>query len=354
MTSQINVSALTLNAEEVKDVSQVIFERVFENSTIEQIHDIVTGVKYKTQIVFGGSIGDSLKVSTGCTPNAANGLTFTEDFWDPTRFDARWEHCQADMNALFKMFRSYQKINPDFYNRIGSEEMGVLIAKIEDALPTDIMTKVWFSDKAAETIADGGKFKNGTDLDLYNGIDGIWKQVFAKIPTTAANYVAIAKNAGASYAAQAITPAESAQLLTDMYFKADARLTDDPNAKFLVTSSIYNAYLQYLASTQAAGGGFTQIIENGQPKLYVYGIEVVKMSLWDRKIKQLFDNGTKLDMPNRALLTTKGNIPVGTVSTEDFDHLDSFYDQYRKVNVLDAAVALDGKFLQPYLGVAAF
>lgn len=354
MANLINVQNLTLNAEEVKEVSQVIFERVFMNPSIENIHDVITGIKYKTQIVFGGAIGDSLKVSTGCTPNQANGLTFTEDFWDPETYDARWEHCQADMDALFKMFRSYQKMNPDFYNRIGSEEMGVIIAKIEEALTPDLIAKIWFSDKNAETVADGGNFTNGTDLALYNGIDGLFKQALMKVPTTSEYYVPIAKNEGANYAGQALTGEEAKDILLAMYFKADPRLLDEGDARFLVTSSIYNGYLQYITNTQDKNGGFTQTLEDGKPRLWLYGIEIVKMSIWDRKIKQLFDNGTKLDKPHRAILTTRYNIPVGTVSTEDFDSLDSFYDQYKKVNVLDAVVSLDAKFLQAYLSVVAY
>lgn len=354
MATIINVENLTLNPEEVKDVSQIMWERVIESPTIADIHDVIEGIKYKTQILFGGSMGDSLRVSVGCTPNQAEGLELTEDFWDPVRYDARWEHCQADVDALFKLFKNYQKMNPDFYDRIGSEEMGILIAKIEQALPMDILTKAWFSDSDAATTADGGDFKVGTDLTLYNGNDGIWKQVFAKITSEDENYVEITANAGATYAAQKITPADAAAVLESMYFAADSRLKDDPDARILVTSSIFDGYLQYLKNTQATGGGFTAILENGQPALSIYGMPVVKMPLWDRKIKALFDNGTVYDKPNRALMTTKYNIPIGTVSSQDFTAIDSFYEKYKKINVLDAVVEFDAKFLQPYLGVAAY
>lgn len=354
MPSLINVEDLTLNPQEVTEVSQIMWERVIESPTIADIHDVIEGIKYKTQILFGGIMGDSLKVSVGCTPNPANGLELTEDFWDPIRYDARWEHCQADVNALFKLLKNYQKMNPDFYNRIDSEEMGILIAKIEQALPLDIMAKVWFNDSDAALIADGGNFTAGTDLALYNGNDGIWKQVFTKIVPGDENYVEITANAGATYADQKITPADAAEVLEAMYFAADPRLKDDPDARILVTSSIFDGYLQYLKNTQATGGGFTAILENGQPALSIYGIPVVKMPLWDRKIKSLFDNGTKYDKPNRALMTTKYNIPIGTVSEQDFTSIDSFYEKYKKINVLDAVVEFDAKFLQRYLGVAAY
>ena len=48
----INADALTLHAREAETVSEVIFERVFNDSDLAEYHEIETGINVKTQIAF--------------------------------------------------------------------------------------------------------------------------------------------------------------------------------------------------------------------------------------------------------------------------------------------------------------
>lgn len=355
MASIIDVQDLTLNPEEAREISQITFEMLWEDENLlTKVHDIVTGIKMKEQIVFGTNIGDSLKVLKGCKPDTAKGFELSEKFWDPEIIAARWEHCQADVDRLFKMWKRYEKINPDFF-KLEGEELAVVVMAIMNSLPTNILTIAWFGDKAADRIADGGNFSAGVDLDLYNAIDGLWKQIFAEIGAGDANYVNIPKNNGANYAAQVMTPAEAKATLTSMYFKADRRLRANTDGlMFLVTDGIYDGYLQWLESVQETGAGNTMIVENNQPVLRHFGIEVVNMNIWSRKIEELQNDGTKLNLPNRAVLTNKYNIPLGTTSESDFDTVESDYNSYEKINFMDVAMTLDAKLLQAYLAVAAY
>ena len=181
MASLIDISALTLNTEEAKEIGKLIIEKAFVQGTLADVHDIETGVLYDMQIPFAGQISDSLNAASGCTPNAGSGVAMTEKVWTPKIYDSRWEHCAADLNKLFKLFQKASRINPDFYNRINSQEMGVIYALIEQMLNTTLSNKVWFSDTAADLASGAGVFTAGTDLDLWNVIDGLFKQIFAKL-----------------------------------------------------------------------------------------------------------------------------------------------------------------------------
>lgn len=353
MASLIDISALTLNTEEAKEIGKLIIEKAFVEGDLSQIHDIETGVMYDTQIPFAGMIEDSLKLSSGCTPNAGTGLVMTEKVWTPKIFDSRWEHCAAELNKLFKLFQKAQRINPDFYDRIDSQEMGVIYALIEQMVKNALPKKVWFSDVDADTIANGGVLKNGTDKTLYNVIDGLFKQIFAEVGTGDSNYVAITENAGVSYAAQALPVDAAVGYLTDVVNAADSRLLQDATAKILVTRTIADNYRNTLR-TKNLGAGFMEVTENGRPTLYFDGYEVVTMHEWDRIINADFDNGTTKDLPHRIVFTVPANIPVATVSTDDLTTLESFYDQYRKSNIVDVAFSLDAKHLEPYMTVAAY
>jgi len=352
MASLIDISGLTLNTEEAKEIGKLIIEKAFVQGELAEIHDIETGVHYDMQIPFAGQIADSLKASSGCTPNTGSGVVMTEKVWEPKIYDSRWEHCAADLNKLFKLFQKAQRINPDFYNRIDSQEMGVIYALIEQMLRTNLPVKVWFSDTAADLASGSGVFTAGTDLDLYNVIDGLFKQIFAdaNIPR-----VTISENGSASYALQdsEFSDEDAYNVLKNMVNIADARLLMDPGAKFLVTRSISDRYKNHLRE-KTLGNGFLEVTENGKTRLYFDGYEVVTMHEWDRTIRAAQDNGTTYNLPHRAVFTTPENIPVATVSTDDLSTLDSFYDQYRKSNIIDVAFSLDAKLLESYMAVAAY
>lgn len=357
MASLINNGTFTFNKEELKDWSKVINELTFGDPELSEIHDIQQGIKYNTQIVFAGRVGLMGKVVSGCTPNAVSGITLTEKTWTPVDLDFRLEHCSADVNAQDKLVRQMAKMNPDFYNVIEGSQSAIgnfLVAKVTEGFKENLLRQVWFSDTAADTVANAGVLTNGTDKTYFNAFNGLFKQIFGEVGSGDSNYVSISKNAGASYALQALASGDAIATLKAMYNAADSRLIDSGAAKFYVTRSIWDGYLNDLESVQNSGAGNTMINENGQVSLTYRGIPVVKMDIWDRVIKAYEDNGTTLNLPHRAVLTTPANIPVGTLASDDFGTLEAFYDMYHKVNVIDGVYTLDAKHLETYMTVAAY
>jgi hypothetical protein len=356
MASEIT-SSFAFNREELKDWSKVINELTFGDPTLNELHDIEQGIKYNQQIVFAGRMGLMGKTVTGCTPNAVAGVALTEKTWTPVDMDFRLEHCSADVNAQDKLIRQMSKMNPDFYNVIeGSNSVvgNFLVAKVVEGFNENLLRQAWFEDTAAALTTGGGVFKVGTDLGFFNSYNGFFKQIFTEIPSTDAKYVAITKNAAASYALQTLASGDAIATLRAMYLKADSRLLDSGNAQFYVTRTIFDGYLNDLESIQNTGGGNTVINENGQISLTYRGIPVVKMDVWDRVIAAYQDNGTKWNLPHRAVLSTPMNLKIGTLATDDFGALDAFYDQYHKVNVIDGVYTMDAKLLEKYLTVAAY
>jgi len=349
----INADALTLNPREAETVSEVIFERVFNDSDLAEYHEVETGIDVKTQIAFAERLGLLGKKSEGCTPNEAGGFTLTQKYWTPVLEDFRLKHCQNDMPALLKLFRKSQRINPDFFDAVGTQEFGVIISAVESSLIENIHRKVWFNDTAAATIANSGVFTNGTDLEYFNSFDGLFKQIFTEVPANAANRVAITANAGTTYTGQILAEDAALAIFEKMVVAADERLVSADDAFILTTRSMADNYRATLRNKNL-GSGFLEVVEEGRPKLYFDGIEVKVRYDWDRYIKQYQNNGTKHHLPHRAVLTTKSNIPVGTLSEEDLTKLDVFYDKTLKTNIMDAAYTLDAKHLEAYMTVAAY
>lgn len=356
MALAINNGTFTFNKEELKDWSKVIHQLTFANKELSALHDVETGIKYNTQIVFSAKGGLLGKAVTGCTPNPITGITLSDKVWSPVKEDFRLEHCSADVNQQDKLVNQMAKMNPDFYNIIDGSQSVIgdfLVASIIERFNENLLRKIWFNDTAS-AIQPTGVITTGTDLGYFNTFDGLFKQIKVNVPTSSSNYVAIAKNAGTTYAAQTLASGESIAVLKAMYGKADSRLLSSVGAKFYVTRSLYDGYLNDLESLQTAGVGNTMITENGQLVLKYRGYEVVNMEIWDRSISAYENNGTKANLPNRAVFSTPSNLKVGTLSTDDFGTVEAFYDQYRKSNVIDGIYTIDAKQMENYLTVAAY
>lgn len=350
MATKIDVSALTLNPQEATEVSQAVMELVFVQNTLSEYHEIETGVQHQQQIVFVGQLGIGGEALTGCTPAEQDALALTQKYWTPALIAGRFSHCQNDLNKLMKLFTKAQRANPDYFDKEGSEEMNLLAGAISESIKTSVNAKVWFSDTAADHVSGAGVFTNGTNLGLFNQIDGLWKQIFAdgNIPV-----YTISENAGANYAAQALSAGKAYTILQNLYNKADTRLKGAENKYFKVTQSIYDNYYDYLESTEQSGGNLI-ITQGGVTTLTYRGIPVVAESEWDRLVALYQNDGTKYNLPHRAILTVKENVPVATLNESDMETLESWYEKKDKSNYVDFAYFLDAKMLESYLISVAY
>lgn len=353
----LDLQALTMNPEEATSVSQAIFEATITGGNLEEYHEIVTGIEHKTQIPFIGNLGLVGKKITGCDrgENPAS-IPLTEKFWDPVLIGDRLKHCAVDVNALFKLFQKAKRVNPDFYDRISGEEFAMIIAKVEQAMTKMNNRLVWFGDTAAGNVADGGLITDGVDVDYFNIINGLFKQIFAEVPTTAKNYVAITKNAGSNYAAQALADGDALKIFRAMHNKMDSRffqaLEDGAQPEYLVTRELMQNYHDTLEDKSIVFS--LSETTDGITRMSYRGIPIKVRHDWDNNIQSYQDNGTKLNLPNRAILTVKENIPVGTLSTEDLNNIESWYEKKDKANYIDFDLKLDVKHLLPYMTVAAY
>lgn len=353
----VQAQSLDFGPREIETVSQVIFDRVYNESDLTDYHDIETGVDTDTQIVFAkrmALLGKEAGIK--CEPSEAEGFTFTQKMWTPVTEDFRLKHCQAEMPALARVFRKAQRMNPDFYDAVGSKEFGIVIAGVEASLVENIHRKVWFNDTDAAYTTGTGVFKPSTDLGYFNSFNGLFKQIMVSANSSdddKVTLVPIDKNAANSYALQTLPADYAIGIFEDMMLAADERLLAADDAFILATRSMAENYRATLRNKNL-GAGFLEVVEEGRPKLYFDGIEIKVRYDWDRYIKTYQDSGTKWNLPHRAVFTTKSNIPIGTLNEQDLAKLDVFYDRTAKTNIIDAAYTLDAKLLENYMMVAAY
>ena len=364
MASKIDVSALTINTDEAREIGKAIMEKVLVVGKLAQYHEIQTGIEYDTQIPFVGTLGMVGKAITGCgTPGSANSIPLTEKKWEPKRIGDRLEHCETDLNALLKIFQNRKRTTPEFYNQIDSEAMGVVIARAETALEQMLERLAWFGDTAADIDANGGVYSDAlaADMPYYTPLNGLWKQIFAEIPNGNKYHVNVDVNEGASYADQKLGPDDlddgyARDLFKQMINKRDSRFKQavemGVDQVIHATSALVENYVNWLEDKSLA---FTlDRAEDGTLASIKYrNTTIIARYDWDVHIAKQ-DDGTVINHPHRALLTTKENIPFGTPSEEELMNIKSFYDDYHEVNVIRFVDLFDVKFLENYMAVAAY
>lgn len=342
MATLLNVSSLTLNPKEESDFEKFVFERIYEQPLLNAIHRVYTGVTMKEQIVLAGQFGKTGIKDPACArPTSGAALSLTEKFWDPAPYGDTFEHCQAEVNSLFKAY--YDKIQSysDRYDIEGSPEFAFIAARIEESAYRAIFRIAWFGDKDAALAAVGtAGLASAADVKFYNMIDGIWKQVFAAVAATTMQNITLQASVKATFEA--------------MYEAADTRLRTAEDAMFLVSRKIWDRYKKEL---RAASEAFTvDYTMNGLPSITWDGKTVVNMeTVWDLYTPDFIDEtGGDILLPDRILFTVKDNIPIGTLNENDFTTLESWYERKDRKNNIAYGSTIDAKLLEEYMAVASY
>jgi hypothetical protein len=233
--------------------------------------------------------------------------------------------------------------------------------RVSDALIEEAYRIIWFSDVDAADVnaSPPGVLTAGTDPLYFNKIDGMFKQLFAIVAADAARLTSglTSRNGQASFAAQEFTAADTTarvvtNTLQNMRYGSDYRLRAMPNQMYVVTQSVADQYEREL--TEANVSFTTERLENGITVLKSGGIEVFGFQFWDRIIRTYESDGTKYNLPHRAVLLTKENMQVGTEDVANLSEMATIYDPIKKDMHLDTAYDIDAKIIEDYLVQAAY
>jgi hypothetical protein len=354
----IDPTDLTFNGEEIKELSQAIFESTFAKPEASLFHTFVPGIKAKKQIALLGRIeGLTGKGSGECNPTS-NGSTIgmSEKFWDPSTVSNRETECWENLQESFFIYGTKNGI--DQADLDGTDFWKFLMERMADTLVEEYYRIAWFSDTAADN-APAGNITAGIDLGYFNKIDGLWKQLFA-IVTADANRKTLgidSRNGQATFALQEFDATDTTNnvvtnTLQDMRYGSDFRLRGKAGLQYIVTQSVLDQYEKELTAAQKPYT--TERLENGMSVLKSGGIEVIGFQFWDRMIRAYENDGTVYFLPHRALLTVKENTQIGTAEEANLSEMATIYDPIKKEMHLDTGYNIDVKIIEDYLVQVAY
>lgn len=360
MAGVFDPSQLTFNGEEVKDIREAVWEKVFQRPEFQLFHSVHAGIKTKQQIAYVGKLGLVGRKSNpeSCEPTVSDEtITLAEKFWDPMFVEDRLKQCWKDLNN--SLFRYSMKNGVQVGDLEGTDYAIVLEDRVSEAVQEMVWRLIWFGDTAADFSDQAGVITPGGNLDYWNPIDGFWKQMIAIATANPERYVDTldARNTETTYADQQFNTAPvddtndktATTTLEKLKYSADYRLRQRDDLVYITTQSFADQYAKELRS-QSLDSSFERI-EGGYKALMFEDIPVVGVALFDDLIRNYQDNGTTLYLPHRAVLTTRENLAVGLEEAGDFAGMatDWFYDRRDKSFYTDIGMHIDAKVIEDYM-----
>lgn len=324
------------------DISKAIFQEYLKDESFPQHHEVLTEVRngQVIPIIDGRPNYGYLKVTQGnCQNNVCDvDTTSTSKRWGPVLYDCRLTICKQNLDCDFRKFWNMRC--HDFDN-------------MEDAFIRFLADKVMENVNASQWRI--GYFDDSANVDpLYAGIDGLFKQWTTIAPVGNAQRIEIPENDLLTIAEQmALDPTRGYEVLKAMFDYVSVynpSLLSTPGLHFDITPALAYNYLAYLRDNKEVNCCFSSTdgitsSRYGAENLNYLGIPINIRHEWTNIIEwqQSVSGAAAYNDPHRAVLTYRGNKPVGTCDSESFNSFDMFYDRKDKEIIIDTATSFDAK-----------
>lgn len=348
-----NLTNFNINEGEKTDLAKAIYERFLSRPDLTRMHEIVTGVTYNELIPFVGLLPDAGVCQDDCETTSSNpAIAFTNKRWQPKDVGDKLKVCPKDYRSILNTVRT-NLTKQGVWDPMGSEEMQIVEDRALEAMISYLHRFAWFGDTAANTIASGyGTLTNGTNITLFNCLNGLFQQAFAAVTAGTLTRVTIAKNAEATYAAQALGTDDAFNTFKSMVEQADPRLFQATGNQFIITRSMHMNYVASL-ETKGLSNGLNPLDNAAYGPFVFRGIPIIVNDEWDRIIRQYYNSGTAWDKPHRAILTSPSNIPAGFIEN-NIAYVDSWFSKDDEAAYIKIRNEFDVKLLEEYAAVIAY
>lgn len=326
-----------LTSAEKLTMSELLFSKAFGVDEIEDTHRVITGVRHgnRVPILKGGANYESFPFNdmTDCAkPECDVSDEYSTAMWNLGLIECRVPICMRTFDENFLLFwNQYKQITPD--PDLNTAFLQYLTDKFMENLRAAKWRAAYFGDTNSAS-------------NLFNGIDGFFTQGEAN----PAQLIDIAQNAEATYQAQKMTGQEVYDLLKQMYNEAgDQPWFDETILEFRIPRIMATKLVQMLndagdlsqyncdcINPQGITGRRVFTIDG----LTMFGIPVLVHKEWDGVINGTSElnggggNNARVN-PNRAFLTYRDNLLIGTSETEALSYFDIFYDKKDNMIYMD-------------------
>lgn len=323
-----SVKNLTKDNGAVKSLRDLLVLTNFVDESLEQFFTFVQNVQNGQKLGWTGEMEDVGWTGAPCNPTYKDvTIQAAEKTWDIGQWSVPLKWCYEDfMNTIAEYAL---KTGTNIGDLTSTDIMDVIIyPALELSIKRMFWRFIWFGDKEAQN-ASTGQITEGVDVELFKPCNGFWKQLFAIGSANANQRVNIASNAEASTAAQlsGIKTANAAIGIFDSLLEnADPRIAAMDGAAIYCTKSLGDALTKDLKREYKEILTWEQIFKGLDVTEY-NGVMVYRVSIWDRFIQKYQNNGTKLNLPHRAIYGSPKQLFVGSPANQIISDLEIWFNQ---------------------------
>lgn len=327
-----SVKNLTKDNGAVKSLRDLLVLTNFVDESLEQFFTFVQNVQNGQKLGWTGEMEDVGWTGAPCNPTYKDvTIQAAEKTWDIGQWSVPLKWCYEDfMNTIAEYAL---KTGTNIGDLTSTDIMDVIIyPALELSIKRMFWRFIWFGDKEAQN-ASTGQITEGVDVELFKPCNGFWKQLFAIGADNANQRVNIAANAEASTAAQlsGIKTANAAIGIFDSLLEnADPRIAAMDGAAIYCTKSLGDALTKDLKREYKEILTWEQIFKGLDVTEY-NGVMVYRVSIWDRFIQKYQNNGTKLNLPHRAIYGSPKQLFVGSPANQIISDLEIWFNQDERV-----------------------
>lgn len=327
---KLDFSKLTPTNRAVESLRELIQLTVFQDENIENIVTMMGGINTGDKLGFIGDMDDVGKVGAGCNPTYVTpNIASAQKVWELGDWQIPLKLCYTDLENTIAQY--CLKTGTDIGDITSSEYMDVIVLpKLQEAMKKMLWRISWYGDKSATGLSAG------VDADLFKSCDGIWKKLFAIGAASAGQKTAIAANSETTTASQKSKIREKG-VATDLFDQlradADSRISDLPGAGIFCTSSLADALAFDAKKTYGTIMPWEKLFDGIEVSMWD-STPVYKMSIFDRFTNKYQNNGTKINLPHRAVFTSPKNLLVGTQGQNPISELDIWFEKKERMNYM--------------------
>ncbi len=353
MASVIDMTKFSFSVEEVRSMSEMMFDELIKGGDIAKFHQMWTGIIMDKEVGFIGRASIVGVAGEGCNPTQQAFKIGTRKLtWTPKDWMVFIGQCFKELEGIAAVYEL--KTGVDISDFTDTHYQSIVLDKFMEALNDMIWRYIWFADMDAANVTGGGVITDGVDTKHFTLLDGFFKQMITQGVINPKQRVTIAENAAASYELQDLTPAKAKEYLGKVYKQASIQLKGATDKVLYVTRSVYDAYEESMGNNGSCcteGGRDADI--KGVSVVQFKGIALQPIDIWDQMIQEYEDTTVKLNNPHRIVFTTKGVLAVGVDSDSSFSEFKNWYDIKTEEVYTRSRGKLDAKLADPNLFIIA-
>lgn len=336
---------LTVNNGGIKDLRELIWLSTILNGAINTAVTVETGVENGKRVA---GVGDMPMVglpSKGCGVDwNATPLSVWEKVWELGCYDVAEQVCYTDIEATIAKWSMRTGTNKA--DLTGTDYLDIIIEpRLRKAMEEMLWRLIWFGDKEAKSITDGGIITDGSIAttpfeEYFQPTDGLFKRLLAITTDSASQRVTIAANAEATYAAQReeISKAGVARGIFDSIFdNAPSELMQKDDKVVLATVALVKALRNDLRNMGYYSDLAWKAVFDGYPQIDAIeydGHKIIALPAWDKIITTYENTGTKWNNPYRAVYAGKSSLLAGFESDGELPTLQVWFEMKDQMNYM--------------------